>query len=69
MSVFRLCQRRYGEFDSSSDVLIVTQGGHTYTQQMSDSYAGEYFHLAPDTGTGTLITENGNPATAKEPAS
>ncbi|HET6239482.1 MAG TPA: Hint domain-containing protein [Acetobacteraceae bacterium] len=46
---------------SSSDVLIVTEGGHTYTQQMSGSYAGEYFHLDPDTGTGTLITENGNP--------
>jgi antigen 43 len=46
---------------SSTDVLTVIQGGHTYTQQMSGSYAGEYFHLARDTGTGTLITEDGNP--------
>jgi autotransporter passenger strand-loop-strand repeat protein len=41
--------------DSGTDRLTVSQGGHTYTQQMSSSYAGEFFHLAPDGSGGTDI--------------
>jgi antigen 43 len=42
--------------NSGTDVLTVSEGGHTYTQQLSGSYAGDTFHLSSDAGSGTDIT-------------
>jgi autotransporter passenger strand-loop-strand repeat protein len=41
---------------TTSDVLTVSVGGHSYTQQLSGDYADEHFQLAKDTGSGTLVT-------------
>jgi autotransporter passenger strand-loop-strand repeat protein len=44
-----------------TDVLSFTEGAQNYTQQLASNYAGEYFHLSPDSGTGTLVTVNDTP--------
>jgi autotransporter passenger strand-loop-strand repeat protein len=44
-----------------TDVLSFTEGAQSYTQQLAGSYTGEYFHLSPDSGTGTLVTVNDTP--------
>jgi autotransporter passenger strand-loop-strand repeat protein len=41
---------------SGTDLLTVSIGGQTYTQQLTGSYTGEAFHLAPDGSGGTDIT-------------
>jgi autotransporter passenger strand-loop-strand repeat protein len=41
---------------TTSGLLTVSVGGQTYTQQLSGNYADVPFGLAPDTGSGTLIT-------------
>ena len=41
---------------TSGDVLTVSVGGASYTQQLAGDYAGEHFQLSQDTGTGTLLT-------------
>jgi autotransporter passenger strand-loop-strand repeat protein len=41
---------------TTGDVLTVSVGGHSYVQQLAGNYAIEYFHLAKDTGSGTLVT-------------
>jgi autotransporter passenger strand-loop-strand repeat protein len=48
---------------TSASVLSVTEGAHTYTQQLVGDYTGEFFHLSLDplTGSGTLITLDGTP--------
>ncbi len=44
--------------NASTDVLTVTEGGQTYTQQLSGTYMGVAFVLSPDdNGEGTFITE------------
>jgi Hint domain len=48
-------------FVDSSDVLSVTEGTDTYTQQLAGNYAGEYFQVSPDTGSGTLVTLGNSP--------
>ncbi len=45
------------DLDSGTDILTVTVGGETYTQQLSGSYTGEYFQLTNDGSGGTMITE------------
>ena len=42
--------------NSSSDVLSISEGGRTYTQQLSGRYSEERFDLAPDPYGGTLVT-------------
>ena len=39
---------------NGSDVLTVTEGANTYTQQLAGSYAGEVVSLSADAGGGTL---------------
>ena len=47
---------------STTDILTVSVGGHSYTQQLAGDYtATESFQLAPDTGSGTLVTLEGTP--------
>jgi autotransporter passenger strand-loop-strand repeat protein len=41
---------------TTDDLLIVSVGGQTYTQQLAGTYAREHFQLAQDGGSGTLIT-------------
>jgi hypothetical protein len=41
---------------TTSDLLTVSVGGNTYTQQLSGTYTDLHFVLAPDTGSGTLVT-------------
>jgi autotransporter passenger strand-loop-strand repeat protein len=41
---------------TAGDVLTVSVGGTSYTQQLAGSYAGEHFQLAQDSGSGTLLT-------------
>jgi hypothetical protein len=48
-------------FNSGSDVLTIIEGEQSATLQLAGSYAGEYFHLAPDGGSGTDITVSGVP--------
>jgi antigen 43 len=47
--------------NSTTDVLSVTEGTQTYTQQLAGNYAGESFYLSPDSGSGTLLTLNTTP--------
>ncbi len=48
--------------DSTTDVLTVSVGGNTYTQQLAGDYTDAYFQLAP--GAGTLLTlVEGTPVT------
>jgi autotransporter passenger strand-loop-strand repeat protein len=44
----------------ATNVLQISEGGHTYDLDLNpfDQFAGEYFQLAKDSGTGTLITES-----------
>jgi hypothetical protein len=46
--------------NGSSDLLTIenSTGGTLETIQLAGSFAGDFFHLNPDSGTGTLITEN-----------
>jgi autotransporter passenger strand-loop-strand repeat protein len=53
------------DLDSTTDILTVTVGGETYMQQLSGSYAGEYFQLTNDGSGGTMITEEGTPCYCK----
>ena len=41
--------------DQATDVLTVSEGGQTYTQQLSGNYAGYSFNLAPDGNGGTDV--------------
>ena len=41
---------------NTSDLLTVSVDGNTYTQQLSGDYTDVRFQLAPDTGSGTLVT-------------
>jgi len=41
---------------STSGLLTVSIGGHSYVQQLSGNYADTHFQLAQDTGSGTRIT-------------
>jgi O-antigen biosynthesis protein len=40
------------------DELQLTEGGNTYDLQVAGSFTGDYFHLGPDGGNGTDITES-----------
>jgi autotransporter passenger strand-loop-strand repeat protein len=48
-------------FDSSTDLLTVTEGATSTNLQLAGDYAGEYFHLGADAGSGTDITVDGTP--------
>jgi hypothetical protein len=41
---------------ATTDVLTVSEGGQTYTQQLSENYAGYLFDLTPDGNGGTDVT-------------
>jgi len=43
-------------WDSSTGILTVTEGGTTYTQQLTGNYAEDQFKLSSDTNGGTDIT-------------
>jgi len=47
--------------DPMDNVLTVTEGAHSYTQQLSGNYSGAYFHLSPDPQQGTYITLSTTP--------
>jgi autotransporter passenger strand-loop-strand repeat protein len=48
--------------DSGTDILTVTEGSTTYTQQLAGDYSGEYFRLDTDNLGGTFVTlEEGTP--------
>jgi hypothetical protein len=48
--------------DSSSDVLSVTEGAFSYSQQLAGTYtADEYFKAVQDSGSGTLLTLDTTP--------
>jgi autotransporter passenger strand-loop-strand repeat protein len=51
-------------FDSSTDILTISEGGHTYIQTFSGDYTGETFSLSADIFGGTLVSV----AKAKTPA-
>ena len=46
---------------STPDLLLVSVGGQTYTEQLSGDYSGEYFHLSEDPGGDTEITVDNTP--------
>ena len=54
---------------NSSDLLTVSVGGQTYTQQLAGDYADVHFQLAEDTGSGTLVTAEACHASAASRAS
>src|SRR5580658_6484211 len=43
---------------TSTGLLTVSVGSHSYTQQLAGDYADEHFVLAPDLSGGTLLTAN-----------
>lgn len=45
-------------WNSNTDILTVTEGGNTYTQQLSGDYTGDAFVLSSDGTGGTDITDN-----------
>ena len=47
--------------DRNTDVLTVSEGDTTYTQQMAATTPANIFTPRPDTGSGTLITLNNTP--------
>jgi autotransporter passenger strand-loop-strand repeat protein/autotransporter-associated beta strand protein len=49
--------------DPPTNVLAITENGETYDLQLdpSQDFSGDYFHLSPDSGMGTDITENTPP--------
>jgi hypothetical protein len=49
------------DFDSTTDVLTVTDGTHTDTLRLSGDYSGEYFH-ATSSSSGVVISENNSVA-------
>jgi len=48
---------------TSGNVLVVSENGSSYQIQLAagDDFTGDFFHLAPDTGAGTLVTEDTTP--------
>ena len=53
----------HADMNYSTNVLSVTADGDTFTLQFNktESFSGDFFHLDPDTGTGTTITESNAP--------
>jgi hypothetical protein len=47
--------------DPSTDILTITEGGSSTTEQLAGSYTGEYFHLAKDGIGGTIVTLDTTP--------
>ena len=45
----------------ANDVLTISEGSVTDTVQLAGNYTGEYFHLAPDGGSGTTVTVDAVP--------
>ncbi len=48
--------------NQSTHTLTISEDGSTETLQMPGNFAGEFFHLNSDGSTGTVITEDNNPA-------
>src|SRR5258708_702682 len=50
----------HADMDYATKVLTITEGSNSYTLQFDPTanFAGDYFHLTPDAGSGTLINED-----------
>ncbi len=50
---------------SGGDMLMVTEGSNTYTQQLAGTYTGLYFHELADSGSGTKVRLTSTPCFAE----
>ncbi|MDB5394774.1 MAG: hypothetical protein JWM91_2280, partial [Rhodospirillales bacterium] len=44
--------------DGATDILTITDGTRTYTQQLAGNYTGDFFHLIDDGHGGSYVTED-----------